>query len=208
MAQEERVRTTRPFPIVMSGPSGVGKTTLVDELTRLDPSLRSSISTTTRPPREGETEGVDYFFVDRAEFNKLKKGQLIEWAEVHGQSYGTPRNFVELGLAAGSDVILNIDVQGGIKVKKSFPDAVMIFIFPPSFEELKSRIEQRGKDYAAEIEKRLEAARGEIEHARDYDYIVVNDTLEHAVAVLRSIVEAERCRPERYDADFLERFGD
>ncbi|MCZ6765999.1 MAG: guanylate kinase, partial [bacterium] len=163
------MKRTRAFPVVISGPSGVGKTTLVERLLLLDPRLAESISTTTRAPREGEQEGEAYFFVTDREFEKLKDGALIEWAVVHGQSYGTPKEFVSAHLDDGWEVVLNIDVQGGVAVKKCFPNAAMIFILPPSSGELESRIRERGTDDSEEIRKRLEKARQEIGQAAAYD---------------------------------------
>jgi len=175
----------------------VGKTTLVDRLLEGDRSLRESVSTTTRAPRDGEVDGVHYRFVTRETFESMRDSQLIEWAEVHGELYGTPRRFIEDELAAGHDVALNIDIQGGISVKKAFPDAVMVFILPPSFEALEERIRHRGGDEHIDIRKRLETARNEINASDNYDYIIVNDELKRAVAELRAIVTAERCRRSR-----------
>ena len=198
-------RQTKAFPVVISGPSGVGKTTLVEALVGRDPLLLSSVSTTTRPPREGEKEGESYSFVDSAEFERLKKDQLIEWAQVHGHFYGTPRHFVDKALARGRDVVLNIDVQGGKEVKKGFPEAVLIFILPPSLGELGDRIRQRGTDFAGEIEKRLDNARQEIGEMAAYDYVVVNDDIEQAVDDLQAIIRAERCRGARQRKGLMDR---
>lgn len=198
------MKRTRAFPVVISGPSGVGKTTLVERLLLLDPRLTESISTTTRAPREGEKEGEAYFFVTEQEFEKLKDGALIEWAVVHGQSYGTPKEFVSAHLDDGREVVLNIDVQGGVAVKKCFPNAAMIFILPPSSGELESRIRERGTDDSEEIRKRLEKAREEIGQAAAYDYLVVNNNLDTAVEELSSIIRAERCRRSRFPVELIE----
>ena len=201
------MKRTRAFPVVISGPSGVGKTTLVERLLLQDPGLIESISTTTRAPREGEKEGEAYFFVTDREFETLKDGTLIEWAVVHGRSYGTPKEFVSVHLDNGRDVVLNIDVQGGVAVRKCFPEAVMIFILPPSTGELESRIRERGTDDGEEIQKRLEKAREEIGEAAAYDYLVVNDNLDTAVEELSSIIRAERCRRSRFPVEFIERLS-
>jgi guanylate kinase len=191
---------------VISGPSGVGKTTLVDELVRADPLLRRSVSATTRPLRRGEVEGEDYFFVDEAEFNAMKD-DLIEWAEVHGFLYGTPRRFVEEQQRGGFDPVLNIDVQGGIQAKKAFPHAVLIFILPPSLMVLEARMRGRGDVAEEEIQHRLDNARKEIDTAKSYDYLVINDTVAQAVTHLKAIIKAERCRRERFIGSFITEAG-
>ena len=200
------MRVTRAFPIVVSGPSGSGKTTLVEGLLDRVPGLRRSVSTTTRAPRPGEIDGKSYFFTGEEDFEKLKKGKLIEWAKVHGYFYGTPRDFVEETLESGFDVVLSVDVQGGRQVKKVFPDAVTIFILPPSYEVLEQRIRRRATDPVGTIKTRLENAREELRALPEYEYVVVNDGLEEAVAVLCSIVLSERHRRARYEGSFLEKF--
>lgn len=200
-------RMSKAFTVVISGPSGVGKTTVEAQLVAADPLLVTSISTTTRPPRNSEVTGEDYFFVTRDVFEHMKDRELVEWAEVHGEFYGTPRRFVENEIATGRDVLLNIDVQGGIRVKKVFPDAVLIFILPPSFETLKRRILERGADTTPDLDTRLENAVDELSASDDYDYIVVNDDLETAVRQIRAIVEAERCRRDRQNTEIMDRFG-
>jgi len=197
-------RRSTAFAVVMSGPSGVGKTTLEQRLVEADPLLVSSISTTTRAPRDGETTGRDYFFVERDVFEHMKQRELVEWAEVHGEYYGTPRRFIENEKAAGRDVLLNIDVQGGICVKKVFPDAVMIFILPPSFETLEKRIRHRGDDETIDIDTRLKNATEEITASDQYDYLIVNDDLDVAVGQVQAVVEAERCRRDRQDSSFID----
>lgn len=190
-------RPSNAFLIVVSGPSGVGKTTLVGRLLAADPLVRRSISTTTRGMRTGEVEGRDYFFVDQKRFEAMKKGELVEWADVHGALYGTPRRFLEGELAAGRDVILNIDIQGADQVKRSFPGAVMVFILPPSFRDLELRLRARGDVSDQEVKVRMDNARAEVEARERYDYIIVNDAIERAAGELMAIVNAERCRRER-----------
>jgi len=201
-------RASQAFPIVISGPSGVGKTTLVDRVLAGDPLLCESISTTTREPREGETAGEDYFFVIRDVFEEMKKKELVEWAEVHGELYGTPRRYVEQELESGRDVVLNIDIQGADSVKKVFPGALMIFILPPSFEILEERMRARGATDPSDLERRIANARKEITASKNYSYIVVNDHLDDAVAQVAAIIVAERCRLERQMPEVVERLRD
>jgi guanylate kinase len=201
-------RTSQAFLTVISGPSGVGKTTLVERVLPGDPLLCESISTTTRAPREGEKAGEDYFFVTREVFEAMKERELVEWAEVHGELYGTPRRFVEQELEAGRDVMLNIDIQGGNSVKKVFPDALMIFILPPSFETLEERVRDRGTIDPGELDRRIANARKEITASKYYSYIVVNDDLDNAVAQVAAIIVAERCRWERQKPEVVERLED
>lgn len=200
------MRATRAFPIVVSGPSGVGKTTLVGGLIGKVPMLQRSVSATTRPLRGGEVHGQSYFFVGKEEFESLKRGKLIEWAKVHGHFYGTPRDFVEETLEKGVDVVLSIDVQGGREVKKAFPDAVMVFILPPSFEILEQRITRRAADLAEDIKTRMANARDELRALPEYEYVVVNDELDRAIAALRAIVVSERYRRARYPEGYFEPF--
>jgi guanylate kinase len=197
-------RRSKAFAVVLSGPSGVGKTTLEHRLVEADPMMVSSVSTTTRAPRKGEKTGKDYFFVERDVFEYMKERELVEWAQVHGEYYGTPRRFIDNEISAGRDVLLNIDVQGGIRVKKAFPEAVMIFILPPSFETLEQRIRQRGDDEAIDIKTRLKNAVEEINASDQYDYLVVNDVIDEAVAEMQAVVGAERCRRDRQDSAFID----
>lgn len=184
--------------IVISGPSGAGKGTLCNLIKKEFPDIYYSISVTTRKPRQGEKDKVDYFFISKEDFLKLKEEKgLLEWAEVYGNYYGTPRKMVEDNIANGKDVILEIDIQGALQVKKQFSEGVFIFIVPPSINELKRRIEIRGKDSPEDISKRLSCAHDELSYVSEYDYVVVNDKLENAVVKLKSIIIAEKCRPHR-----------
>lgn len=185
--------------ILITGPSGAGKSSLVAALLAADPSLSFSVSTTTRPIRAGETDGVEYHFVDDAEFDRLVAADaFVEWANVHRHRYGTRRDHVQEMLARGLTPLLDVDVQGGVRVIDLFgPEVVSIFVFPPSWEALEQRLRGRGTDADAVIRTRLENARWEIGFADRYEYWVVNDDLEAAVARLRAILAAERCRRVR-----------
>ncbi|TAN08469.1 MAG: guanylate kinase [Rhodanobacteraceae bacterium] len=178
---------------IVAAPSGAGKSTLVNALLQREPGISLSISHTTRGPRPGDTDGVQYHFVDRAGFEAMiARGDFIEHADVFGNYYGTSRSAVEPLLAAGRDVLLEIDWQGAEQVRRVMPGCVSIFILPPSRAELERRLRARGTDSEATIEKRLAASRNEITHAGEFDCIVVNDRFEDAVAALRSIVRAAR----------------
>jgi guanylate kinase len=181
--------------IVISGPSGVGKTVICRSLVGGDPSLVLSVSATTRPPRPDEQDGVNYLFWPREAFrDAVDKGTFLEWAEVHGELYGTPKEVVETELAQGRSPILDVDVQGGRSVKQLVPHAVLILLAPPSVESLESRLRGRGTDSDAVIRRRLEAARQELDQWEEYDYVVVNDELDEAVTRIRGILGAERSR--------------
>lgn len=183
---------------ILSGPSGVGKGTVRKALFEQSTDLRYSISMTTRDPREGEVDGVDYFFKSRDDFEKLiSEGQLIEHAEYVGNYYGTPRQYVEETLERGNDVFLEIEVQGALKVRENFPQGVFVFLIPPSLEELKDRIVNRGTETEDKVKNRLLAAREEIEMMDAYDYVVVNDKIDNAVTKIQSIVASEHCKRER-----------
>ncbi|OPX86774.1 MAG: Guanylate kinase [Pelotomaculum sp. PtaB.Bin104] len=192
---------------VVSGPSGTGKGTICKALLDGDPALRLSISTTTRSPRIGEVEGEHYFFLTKEIFSQMiREGQFLEWAEVYGNYYGTSRQFVLETLEQGSDVILEIDIQGALQVKEKFPEAVLIFVSPPSMSELKERLIVRGTDSLAEIEKRLSYTADELKLAGRYDYVVINDNLAKAVEKVRAIITAEKSRPWHFKA-FFAQFG-
>jgi guanylate kinase len=191
--------TERGLLIVLSGPSGVGKGTVRKELfSQPDTKLQYSISMTTRSPREGETDGIDYFFKSREEFEHLiKADKLLEWAEYVGNYYGTPVDYVEETLQKGKDVFLEIEVQGALQVRKAFPEGLFIFLMPPSLSELKNRIVTRGTESEDLINNRMKVAREEIEMMDAYDYVVENDQVELACDRIMSIVTAEHCKRER-----------
>jgi guanylate kinase len=182
---------------IVSAPSGSGKTTLLQHLLRSFSDLKFSVSHTTRPPRPGEKDGVDYHFVGRNAFlGMADRGEFLEWAEFNGHLYGTTRVFVEDQIASGKDVILDIDVQGARQVKAKVP-ATAIFILPPSYTELKRRLEARMFEPDDVIRRRLEIAKGEILFYRDYDYILINDILEHSIRLLECIVRSGTAIPRR-----------
>jgi guanylate kinase len=180
---------------IVSAPSGSGKTTLVERLLRDVPQLDFSISYTTRPPRGQEQNGRDYFFVTREQFQAMIADErLLEWAEVFGNYYGTARRFLEEARKSENDLLLDIDIQGAAQVKEKIPDAISIFILPPSREVLEYRLRTRGQDSEAVIAKRLENARNEIHGYVRYDYVLINEQVERSAERLRSIVLAERWR--------------
>lgn len=186
--------------IVISGPAGVGKGTVVGKLLERNPNIKLSISKTTRKPRPGEKEGVNYFFVSRQQFeDDIKNDNLLEYAEYNNNYYGTPKDFVLETLKKGFDVILEIETQGALKVKSTFEDAVLIFILPPSMEELYKRLKKRATETEDEIEARLNIARGEIRLLPKYDYCVVNDDVDKAVEAIEKIIEVEKLRTRRFD---------
>jgi len=178
---------------IVSGPSGVGKGTIIAKVLKQLTDLHLSVSATTRDPREGEIEGKDYFFIQNANFqNMIKNGHLLEWAQVYNHYYGTPKQFVFDYLASGQDVLLEVDTQGALQVKEIMPQGVFVFIAPPNIQELEQRIVNRGKDSAVSIHTRLEACRNEMEQMRNYDYIIENKELSAAVEKLKAIIVAER----------------
>jgi guanylate kinase len=194
---------------IVSAPSGAGKTSLVKALLKADPAIRLSVSYTTRAPRPGETDGRDYHFVSRERFEiMLAEGEFLEHAEVYGNSYGTSKDSIARDLNAGHDILLEIDWQGAAQVKQHFPQSESIFILPPSFNALRTRLAGRGQDSDEVIERRLAAAAHDVAHADAFDYIIVNDDFDHAlldlVAITRSIrLEAAR-QLERHAALFEE----
>lgn len=179
--------------IIISGPSGAGKGTLVDHLVARVPRLWASVSATTRKPRPGELEGRDYYFLSPQEFGSLvERGELLEWAEVHGHRYGTPARTVEEHLAQGIDVVLEIDPQGAMQVKQVVPEAVLVFILAPSMEELERRIRARGAETDEQVRTRLETALRELQLVGTYDHVVENDDIARATDELVRIVEIHR----------------
>ena len=183
---------------ILSAPSGAGKTTLYNGLRKIYPEIELSVSCTTRSRRPGEVHGRDYRFLSDAEFAKLRRqGEFAEWAKVHGYFYGTPRTPLIRCVRAGRDILLDIDVQGSRQIKKAFPQAVSIFLLPPSLRELKRRLATRGTDGKEIIRRRLANAQGEIGEIIHYDYYVVNREVKEAVRSLSAIVEAERARISR-----------
>ncbi|WP_454191985.1 guanylate kinase [Paenibacillus sp. Marseille-Q7038] len=181
--------------IVLSGPSGVGKGTVCTALRKRVPNLTYSVSATTRQPRLGEENGVNYFFKSREQFlDMIEKDELLEHAEYVGNYYGTPRDFVEQTLESGKDIILEIEVQGALKVKEKFPEGIFVFLLPPSLEELKDRIQGRGTENQATIDHRMTVAAEEISLLEKYDYAVVNDEIDLACKRIESIIIAEHCK--------------
>lgn len=184
--------------LVVSGPSGAGKGTICSMLREQLPNLGYSVSVTTRQPRTGEVDGVNYFFKTVDEVKEMiAKDELLEYAEVYGNYYGTPREYVMEQLKSGKDVLLEIDIQGTLQVKKRFPEGVFVFIVPPSLDELSARIYKRGTDSEDVIKRRLASAASELTYAAEYDYIIVNDIAEKAADKVLTIMEAERYRVAR-----------
>ena len=180
---------------VVAAPSGAGKSSLVKALLELDSHLAVSISHTTRAPRGQEQNGREYWFVSEAEFRQMvDRGEFFEWAEVHGNLYGTSRAAIEARIAAGDDVVLEIDWQGALQIKKLFPHAVLIFILPPSWDELLQRLKRRGEDGEDVIERRMANARVEVAQARHFDFVIINALFETALFDLKAIVHAQRLK--------------
>ena len=180
---------------VVAAPSGAGKSSLVKALMELDSGVQPSVSHTTRAPRGQEKHGREYFFVSEQEFDAMVLGEaFFEWAHVHGHRYGTSRKAIEERIAMGADVILEIDFQGALQIKKIFTNAVLIFVLPPSWEELRSRLERRGEDTADVIDLRLRNAALELVQAREFDFVIINELFERALFDLKAIVHAQRLK--------------
>lgn len=191
---------------IISAPSGAGKTTLCKEVVKLLPNLRFSVSYTTRKPRDGEVNGEDYNFIDEKRFREMiKDGEFVEWAEVHGNYYGTSRKVLNDIIESGLDVILDIDVQGAAQIKKNLEGGVYIFVLPPTMEELRRRLDIRGQNSTEEIQRRLRRALDEIREYKNYDYVIVNDIFEEALTALKSIIIAEGKKVKRIDDSWVRR---
>lgn len=187
--------------VLISGPSGTGKGTVCDLLRKKQPELSYSISATTRQPRPGEQDGVNYYFYDKARFQQMiEAGELLEWAEVYGNYYGTPKQKVLDRLEAGEDILLEIDTQGALNVMKAMPEGLYIFLLPPSLEELAARLKGRGTETEESLQRRLGAAVDEIRIAHNYRYVVVNDTVEKAADTIANIIKAEHSRTDLNEA--------
>lgn len=180
---------------VVCGPSGVGKGTVCKEVLKVKPEIKLSISATTRERRNKEVEGVNYYFIDRDKFeDMIETDELLEYAEVYGNLYGTPKKYVLNQLEKGYDIILEIDPQGAMQIKEKYNEGIFVFLLPPSMKELRNRIVSRGRDSEDNIEKRLKCAYEEIDFIKEYNYYIINDDLKKAVNSLVSVIEAERCR--------------
>jgi guanylate kinase len=195
----------RGLLFVVSAPSGAGKTTLCKQLVALVPGLRHSVSWTTRKARPGEVHGREYFFVSESDFQDMvARNEFAEWARVYGHLYGTPRAALTESMEKGLDVLLEIDVQGAMQIKKKFPDAIYVYIMPPSIDALRVRLMARGGDTPEEIQRRLQKAREEVWSYREYYYIVRNEDMKQALKELEGIVLAERIKAKRIDMTWLE----
>ena len=180
---------------VVAAPSGAGKSSLVKALMEIDSRVQPAVSHTTRPPRGQEKHGREYFFLSSEEFDSMVlRNSFLEWAHVHGQRYGTSRHAIEERIANGSDVVLEIDFQGAVNIKRIFANAVLIFILPPSWEELRSRLQRRGEDSPEVIELRLKNAATEMAQAHEFDFVIINELFERAVFDLKTIVHAQRLK--------------
>lgn len=202
VTSEEAEARRRGLMLVLSSPSGAGKSTIARQLLDQETNLKLSVSVTTRSRRSSEIDGVHYHFISRERFEQMRdRGELLEWAEVHGNYYGTPRDPVEEALGRGQDVLFDIDIQGTFQLYETVrPDVVSLFILPPSIAEMKSRLHRRAEDAEDVIQRRLKTAVGEMKHWDEYDYVIINDDLQRAYDGARSILRAERLRRERSPA--------
>ncbi|MCD6450503.1 MAG: guanylate kinase [Thermotogaceae bacterium] len=192
----------KPILVVVSGPSGVGKTTIIKAVLAKRKDIIFSVSCTTRPKRPGEVHGKDYFFITEKEFKKMiERKEFLEWAEVHGYLYGTPRRFVEEAFSNNKSVLLDIDVQGAMKVMETFEDGVFIFVAPPSIEDLEKRLRKRKTEDERKIKRRLEDALWELRNIDKFQYLIINKDLDEAIYSLGSIVTAESIKVERLEDD-------
>jgi guanylate kinase len=204
-SERASVKRRQGVLFVVSAPSGAGKTSLCHELIALLPDLRFSVSCTTRQPRPGEAPERDYHFVDEPTFRgMIKEGAFLEWAEVYGKLYGTPRAPTQEWMAQGYDVLLDIDTQGAMQIRRHVPEAVSVYILPPSMAVLRRRLEDRKGDSPDEIAKRLKRAKDEVAHYRDYSYVIINDDFKFSVRQLEAIVLAERSRTAVLDLSQVE----
>ena len=196
---------------VVAAPSGAGKSSLVKALLELDSHVQPSVSHTTRPPRGQEKHGREYFFVSEGEFDHMVLSDaFVEWAHVHGRRYGTSKKMIEDRIAHGADVILEIDWQGALQIKRIFANAVLVFILPPSWEELRSRLERRGEDSPEVIETRLANAAAELAQCREFDFVIINELFERALFDLKAIVHSQRLKyvsQKRLRADAFQALG-
>jgi guanylate kinase len=180
---------------VVAAPSGAGKSSLVNALLELDSNVQPSVSHTTRAPRGQEKHGREYFFASEQEFDAMVAGDaFVEWAHVHGQRYGTSKKMIEERMAQGADVVLEIDYQGGLQIQKMYANAILIFILPPSWEELRSRLERRGEDAPDIIDLRMQNAAVEMAQAQEFDFVIINEVFERALFDLKTIIHAQRLK--------------
>ena len=199
----------RGLLIVVSSPSGGGKGTLIDRVLKTVPGVGYSVSYTTRPPREGEQHGREYFFVSTDAFEQMvRDGEFLEWANVYGHLYGTSRAQVERELETGRDVILEIDVQGAASIRQLIDSAVTVFILPPSFDLLRDRLVARGTDSPADLARRLSGAPAEVQQYRNFSYVILNDDIDRASSQLAAVIYAERARRERQESRLQETLSD
>ncbi len=190
---------SRGLLLVISGPSGCGKGTVCKQLCAAHPEIKVSVSATTRDIRTGEVDGKDYFFTTKEDFERqIENGEFLEYAKIYsGNYYGTPKRFVEQVLESGNHLILEIDIQGALQVKEKFPQGVFIFLVPPSMEELRNRLIGRGRESIELINERFDSAFDELNYSKEYNYVVINDTVDNAISSIESIISAEMCKVDR-----------